>query len=88
MGLFTKGVDPKKLCDEGHVTFEEVSTMWGPRKQNGYRSNNHDLDVKVKARVEELYFKFYLVNEKITNNEFGHKLCWDIVTEHKGRQIN
>jgi hypothetical protein len=49
---------------------------------------NLDVKVKVKARVEELYFKFYPTNEKITNNEFGHKLCWDIVANHKGKQVN
>jgi hypothetical protein len=57
MGLSTEGADTKKLCDEGCITLEEVSTMC-LRKQNGYMSNNLDLDVKVKARVEELYFKF------------------------------
>jgi hypothetical protein len=51
-------------------------------------SNNLDLDVKVKAWAEELYFKFYPTNEKITNNEFGHKLCWGIIVEHKGKQVN
>jgi hypothetical protein len=49
MGLFIKKIDPKKFCAKGHVTLEEVSTMWGSRKQNGYRSNNPNLDVKVKA---------------------------------------
>jgi hypothetical protein len=26
--LFTERADPKKLCDDGHVTFEKVYTMW------------------------------------------------------------
>lgn len=88
MGLFAKGANPKKFCDEGHATLEEVSTMWGPNKQNGYKSNNHNLDVKVKAQAKKLYFKFYPTNEKITNNEFGCKLCWDIVAKHKYKQVN
>ncbi len=85
--MFVEGVNPKKLCDEGHATLEKVSAMWGPKKQNGYKSNNPNLDVKVKAQAEELYFKFYPTNEKITNNEFGYKLCWDIVRDHKGKQV-
>ncbi len=88
MGLFVEGIKPKKFCDEGHVTLEKVSSMWSPKKQNGYKSNNPNLDVKVKAQAEELYFKFYPTNEKITNNEFGHKLFWDIVAKHKGKQVN
>jgi len=48
-GLFTEKANPKKLCDEGHAILEEVSTMWGPKKQNGYKFNNPNLDVKVKA---------------------------------------
>jgi len=48
-GLFAKRANPKKLCDEGHATLEEVSAMWGPKKQNGYKFNNPNLDVKVKA---------------------------------------
>ncbi len=60
----------------------------GFKEQNGYMSNNLDLDVKVKAWVEELYLIFYPTNEKITNNEFGHKLCWGIVAKHKGKQVN
>jgi len=39
-------------------------------------------------RTEELYFKFYLTNEKITNNEFGHKLYWGIVVEQKAIPMN
>jgi hypothetical protein len=49
MGLFIEGADTKKLCDEGHITLDEVFTIWNLRKQNGYMSNNLDLDVKVKA---------------------------------------
>jgi hypothetical protein len=49
MGLSTKRANPKKLCVKGHATLEEVSAMWGSRKQNGYMSNNPNLNVKVKA---------------------------------------
>ncbi len=55
--------------------------MFGPKKANGYRSNNLDLNPEVKMQVEELYFKLYPTNEKITNNEFGDKLYWGIVAE-------
>jgi hypothetical protein len=88
MGLFAKGVNPKKFCGEGHATLEEVSAMWGLKKQNGYKFNNPNLDVKVKAQAEELHFKFYPINEKITNNKFGYKFCWDIVAEDRGKQVN
>lgn len=88
MGLFAEGTNPKKLCNESHATLEKVSTMWGLNKQNGYKSNSHNLDVKVKEQAGKLYFKFYLTNEKITNNEFGCKLCWDIVAKHKSKQVN
>jgi hypothetical protein len=27
--LVIKGTNPKKFCDEGHVTHEEVIAMWG-----------------------------------------------------------
>ncbi len=81
MGLSTERANTKKFSNEGHITLQKVSTMWSPRKQNGYMSNNLDLIVKVKARAKELYFKFYPTNEKITNNEFGHKLCRGIVVE-------
>jgi hypothetical protein len=62
--------------------------MWGPKKQNGYKFNNPNLDVKVKAWVQQFYFKFYPTNEKITNNEFGLRLCWDIVAKHKSKQVD
>jgi hypothetical protein len=81
MGLSTARANTKNIFDEGHITLHEVFTMWSLRKQNGYKSNNLDFDVKVKAQGKELYFKFYPTNEKITNNEFGHKLCWGIVVE-------
>jgi hypothetical protein len=38
----------------------------------------------VKVWLKKIYFKIYLANEKIINNEFGHKLCWDIVAQWKG----
>jgi len=53
MGLFAKRTNPKKFFDEGHATLEEVSTMWGPNKQNGYKSNNYNLDVKVNAQAKK-----------------------------------
>ncbi len=62
--------------------------MFGLKKANGYRSNNPDLDPEVKMRVEELYFKLYPTNEKIINNEFGHKLYWGIVVERKAIPMN
>jgi len=55
--------------------------MFGPKKANGYRSNNPDFNPEVKIQVEELYSKFYSANEKITNNEFGHKLYWGIMAK-------
>jgi hypothetical protein len=53
--------------------------MWGLSKKNGYRSYNPNLDLGVKVWLKKLYFKIYLANEKIINNEFWHKLCWGIV---------
>jgi hypothetical protein len=73
------GVDPKKLVKERHVSLEKISTMFGPKKANGYRSSNLDLTPEVEKRAKKLYFKFYPTNEKIINIEFGHKLCWGIV---------
>jgi hypothetical protein len=35
-----------------------------------------------------LYSKFYPTNEKITNNEFGHKLYWGIVAKQKVIPVN
>jgi hypothetical protein len=52
--------------------------MFGLKKVNGYKSNNHEIDPEVKMQIEKFYFKFYPTNEKITNNEFGHKLCWGL----------
>jgi hypothetical protein len=62
--------------------------VFGLKKADNYRSNNPNLDPEVKMRTEELYFKFYLTNEKITNNEFGHKLYWGIVVEQKAIPMN
>jgi hypothetical protein len=39
-------------------------------------------------QAEELYSKFYPINEKITNNEFGHKLYWGIVAKRKVVPVN
>jgi hypothetical protein len=75
------GIQPKKLVEDGHITFDKVVVMFGLKKANGYRSNNLDLNPKVKMQAEELYSKFYSANEKITNNEFGHKLYWGIVAK-------
>jgi hypothetical protein len=82
------GIQPKKLIEDGHITLDEVVIMFGPKKANGYRSNNLDLDPKVKMQVEELYFKLYPTNEKIKNNEFGDKLYWGIVVERKVVLVN
>ncbi len=35
-----------------------------------------------------MYSKFYPTNEKITNNEFGHKLYWGIVAKQKVVPMN
>jgi hypothetical protein len=42
------GIDPKKLVEEGHISLEEVSTVFGPKKVNGYRSNSLNLTLEVK----------------------------------------
>jgi hypothetical protein len=77
MKLFRFGIQPKKLAEDGDITLDEVVLVFGPKKANGYRSNNHDLDPKVKMQVEKLYSKFYPTNEKITNNEFGQTILED-----------
>jgi hypothetical protein len=82
------GIQPKKLVEDGHITLDEVAIVFGLKKANSYRSNNPNLDLEVKMRTEELYFKFYPTNEKITNNEFGHKLYWGIVVEQKAIPMN
>ncbi len=38
------GIQAKKLVEDGHITLDEVITIFGPKKANGYRSNNLDLD--------------------------------------------
>ncbi len=81
------GVDLKKLVKEGHISLE-ISTMFGPKKANGYRSNNLDLTPEVKKQVEKLYFKLYPTNEKFINNEFGHKLCWRVVAKRENVVVN
>jgi len=58
------GIQPKKLVEDGHITFDKVVVMFGPKKANGYRSNNPDFNPEVKIQVEELYSKFYSANEK------------------------
>ncbi len=68
------GIKSKKLIKDGHITLYEVVAVFGPKKANGYRSNNPNFDLEVKMQTKELYFKLYLINEKITNNKFGHKL--------------
>jgi hypothetical protein len=82
------GVDPKKLVKERHVSLEKISTMFGPKKANGYRSNNLDLTPEVAKQAKKLYFKFYPKNEKIINNEFVHKLCWGVVANMKNIAVN
>jgi hypothetical protein len=77
------GIQPKKLVEDRHITLVEVVVVFGPKKANGYRFKNHDLDIEVKMQAEKLYSKFYPTNEKITNNEFGHKLYWGIVANRK-----
>lgn len=62
--------------------------MFGLKKANDYRSNNPDLDPKVKMQVKQLYSKLYPTNEKITNNEVGHKLYWGIVAKQKVVPVN
>jgi hypothetical protein len=42
------GIKPKKLVEDGHITLDEVAIVFGPKKANGYRSNNLDLESKVK----------------------------------------
>jgi hypothetical protein len=69
------------LVENGHITLDEVVVLFGPKKANGYRSSNPDLNPKAKMQAEKFYSKFYLINEKIINNEFGHKLYWGIVVE-------
>jgi hypothetical protein len=81
-------IQPKKLVEDGHITLDEVVVVFGPKKANGYRSNNPDLDLEVKMQAKELYSKFYLTNEKVTNNEFGHKLYWGIVAKQKVVPVN
>jgi hypothetical protein len=39
-------------------------------------------------QAEKLYSKFYPTNEKITNNEFGHKLYWGILANRKVVPVN
>ncbi len=41
------GIDLKKLV-EGHISLEEVSTVFGPNKANGYRSNSLNFTLEVK----------------------------------------
>ncbi len=62
--------------------------MFGLKKANGYRSKNLNLDLEVKMQAKQLYSKFYLTNEKITNYEFGHKLYWGIVAKQKAIPVN
>ncbi len=81
------GIDLNKLV-ERHISLEEVLTLFGPKKVNGYRSNNLDLTLEMKKQVEELYFKFYPTNEKFINNEFGHKFCWGVVGKRKNIAMN
>jgi len=88
MKLLRFGIEPKTLVENGHITLGEVVVLFGPKKVDGYRSNNPTLDLEVKMQAEELYFKFYLINEKITNNEFGHKVYWGIVAERKVVPVN
>jgi hypothetical protein len=57
MKLLRFGIKLKKLVEDGHITLDEVAIVFGPKKANGYRSNNLDLDLKVKMQVEELNFK-------------------------------
>jgi len=82
MKLTRFGIQPKKLVEDGHITLDEVIVVFGPKKANGYKSNNPDFDPKVKMQTKKLYSKFYPTNEKITNNEFGHKLYWGFLSMH------
>ncbi len=66
----------------------EVVVVFGPKKANGYRSNNPNLNPEVNMQDEELYSKFYPTNEKITNNEFGQKLYWGIMAKQKDVPVN
>ncbi len=85
--MSSDGIDPKKLIEEGHITLEEVSAVFGEKKQNGYKARNLDLLPEVKKRVDDLYRKFYPSNGKVTNNEYGRQLCWGIVAERKGVKV-
>ncbi len=42
------GIKSKKLIKDGHITFDEVVVMFGPKNANGYKSNNLNFDPKVK----------------------------------------
>jgi hypothetical protein len=88
MKLRRFGIQPKKLVEDGHITLDEVVVVFGLKKANGYKSNNPDVDPKVKMQAKKLYSKFYPTNEKITNNEFGHKLYWGIVAKQKVVPMN
>jgi hypothetical protein len=79
---------PKKLVEDGHITLDEVVVVFGPKKANDHRSNNPDLDPEMKIQAKKLYSKFYPTNEKITNNEVGHKLYWRIVAKRKAVPMN
>lgn len=71
------------MIEDGHITLEEVSAVFGEKKQNGYIAKNPDILPEVKKRVDELYQKFYPSNDKVTNSDYGHQLCWDVVAERK-----
>jgi len=44
MKLLRFGIQPKKLVENGHITLDEVVVVFGPKKANGYKSNNPDVD--------------------------------------------
>jgi hypothetical protein len=49
-----------------------VTTIFGGL--NVLMPNSLELLFEVRMKVKKLYFKFFPTNEKITNNEFAHKL--------------
>jgi hypothetical protein len=38
------GIELKKQVEEGHITLDEITTIFGVKKANGYKSNNLKLD--------------------------------------------
>ncbi len=49
--LHRLGINLKRLVEEGHVTFEEVTTIFGSKKANGYIFNSIYLAPKVKKQT-------------------------------------